>query len=276
MIHKFINSKILIAKVYDEYNIQSDDFTSRLPNWTYNVLRQIKVKQVYVIKNIQIEYDNNKIYIPQYIDKVYGIKINGVLAKPIFSDEIRVKTKMGNSPVMGIDGTLFPTEKNIMEFITTNTESTSLPEIEDSIFTQEVLSNMGITKTAFDMQYVNQGISEEPTYKINNGWIHTNIEYGTCEIICGTIPFEYDSELDMIFPLIPDDEYLKEAITQYCLMNMLRRGLKHHTLTLQANNRYVNPAQGYDYFIPKARNSCNSLSPQAKESLSKILNITLL
>ena len=271
MIHKFINSKILISKIYDEYNIQSDDFVSRLPNWTYNVLRQIKVKQVYVIKNIQIEYDGNKIYIPQYIDKVYGIKINGILAKPIFSDEIRVKTRMGNSPVIGIDGTVFPTEKNIMEFVSTESTITNSSNVENNLIFDE-----GVLKSAFNIKYVTQGVSEEPTYKINNGWIHTNVEYGTCEIICGTIPYEYDSELDMIFPLIPDDEYLKEAIVQYCLMNMLRRGFKHHTLTLQANNRYVNPAQGYDYFIPKARNSCNSLSPQAKESLSKILNITLL
>lgn len=271
MIHKFINSKQIIAKIYDEYNIQSDDFVARLPTWTYNVLRQIKIKQVYVLKNIQIEYDNNKIYIPQYVDKVYGVKINGVLAKPIFSDDILVKTKMTNSPVIGIDGSVFPTEKNIMEFITTSNEEETITNVEENLIFSE-----GVLKTAFNIKYVTQGMSEEPTYKINNGWVHTNIEYGTCEIVCGTIPYEYDSELDMIFPLIPDDEYLKEAITQYCLTNMLRRGLKHHTLTLQSNNRYINPAQAYDYYVPKARNSCNSLSPQAKESLSKILNITLL
>lgn len=279
MIHKFINSKTIISKVYDEYNIQSDDFISRLPTWTYNVLRQIRIKQVYVIKNVVGEFDSNRIQIPQYIDRVYKVIINGIPAIPSFSDVITTKTQTGSTiPVIAIDGSVFPNEKNIFDFVTTQDSIVHNQDIEPNlIFTEEALKANNLAKSVFNMNCNVVGSETvTPTYKINNGWIHTNIEYGTCEILCGTIPYEYDSDFDMMFPLIPDDEYLIEAITNYCLMNMLRRGLKHHTLNLQANTRYNNPALAYDYYIPKARNSCNELSQQAKESLSKILNITLL
>ena len=62
MIHKYISSKVLIEKIYDEYNIQSSDFVTRLSTWTLNVLRQIKIKQIYVIKNIEIEYQDYNCY----------------------------------------------------------------------------------------------------------------------------------------------------------------------------------------------------------------------
>lgn len=260
MIHKFINSKILIEKIYDEYNIQSDDFITRFPNWVLNVLRNIKIKQVYLLENAQIDIVDYKAFIPQQIDKIYMVIINGTLANPIFGDFLKAKTKYSNSPLMiGIDGTVFPDTNNVVDLLTTST-CTNLNS-EDLVF--------GIRSCKFnnDVSY---------NYKINNGWVHTNLENGTCELICGSIPYEYDEETDLMFPLIPDDGDLKEAIVNYCLMNMLRRGMKHHTLSLNTNNRFMNPALSYEYYIPKARNSCNSLSIQARESLSKILNINIM
>ena len=43
MVHKYISSKVLIDKIYDEYNIQSDDFIGRLSTWTLNVLKESKI-----------------------------------------------------------------------------------------------------------------------------------------------------------------------------------------------------------------------------------------
>lgn len=262
MIHKYISSKVLIEKIYDEYNIQSSDFVTRLSTWTLNVLRQIKIKQIYVIKNIEIEYQDYRIQIPQEIDKIYGVIINGVSAKPVFTDELRLKTKFTTSNLIyGFDGKVYPDDKNIMQLVTEGVSNETVKNLDEVVFGIRQCSN---TK------------NENVTYSVNEGWIHTNIDFGTCEIICGVIPFEYDYDTDIMFPLIPDNEDLKETIVQYCLTNMLKRGLKHHTLSLQSNNRYINPAMAYEYFVPKARNSCNSISPQARESLSKILNINIM
>ena len=260
MIHKFINSKELIEKIYDEYNIQSDDFITRFPNWAFNVLRSIKIKQVYLLENVMIDIVNYKAFIPHHVDKIYMVGINGYKGNPIFGDFLKDKIKYGsNSMMIGIDGTVLPDKNNVIELLTKSCNNTT--SSEDLVF--------GIRSYKYDN-------SKSYDYKINNGWVHTYIETGTCELICGSIPYEYDEQTDLIFPLIPDDADLKEAITNYCLMNLLRRGLKHHTLSLVSNNRFTNPALAYEYYIPKARNSCNSLSTQAKENLSKILNINLM
>ena len=262
MVHKYISSKVLIDKIYDEYNIQSDDFIGRLSTWTLNVLKESKIKQTRILENIQVEFVENRAMIPQIVDIVYGVKINDKVAVPVFSDNIQIKKKYTtDSLVIGYDGNVYPDLKNIISLDNPIESNDDIAIPEDSVF--------GIREW--------QHQDDSPvTYKISNGWIHTNVEYGTCEIMCGVIPYQYDEELDILFPLIPDNADLKNLIVSYCLKNMLMRGYKHHTLTLQANNRYMNPAMAYDYYMLKARNSCNTLSPSAKKSLSEILGNTLL
>lgn len=263
MIHKYISSKVLIEKIYDEYNVQSDDFAARLSTWTLNAIRELRIKQTYILENIEVEFNNNRVFIPQVVENIYGVKINGQIASPIFSNNnILKKQYTSNALVIGYDGNVYPDKKNILDLDTINPQETDLIITDRNV--------LGIREWNLNK------INSVTTYNITNGYIHTNIEYGTCEIMGGSIPYEYDEELDILFPLIPDDEYLKNAIIQYCLANMLRRGYKHSVLNLQANNRYVNPAQAYEYYTLKARNSCNSISPSAKQSLSKILGLTIM
>ncbi len=84
MVHKYISSKVLIDKIYDEYNIQSDDFIGRLSTWTLNVLKESKIKQTKILENIQVEFVENRAMIPQIVDIVYGVKINDKVAVPLF------------------------------------------------------------------------------------------------------------------------------------------------------------------------------------------------
>ena len=40
MTHNYISSKHIIDRIYSDYNIQSDDFVSRVPLWTLNAIRE--------------------------------------------------------------------------------------------------------------------------------------------------------------------------------------------------------------------------------------------
>ena len=44
----FISSATLIPDIYNDYNIQSDDFVSRFPIWIANALEELKFIQAYV------------------------------------------------------------------------------------------------------------------------------------------------------------------------------------------------------------------------------------
>lgn len=44
----FISSATLIPDMYNDYNIQSDDFVSRFPIWVANALEELKFIQAYV------------------------------------------------------------------------------------------------------------------------------------------------------------------------------------------------------------------------------------
>ena len=43
----FISSATLIPDMYNDYNIQSDDFVSRFPIWVANALEELKFIQAY-------------------------------------------------------------------------------------------------------------------------------------------------------------------------------------------------------------------------------------
>ena len=80
MVHNYITSKDLIERIYNNYNIQSDDFVSRLPTWVLNAIREIGIKQSYILTNIVLYLKDNKSCIPKEIDRIYGVKINGLTA----------------------------------------------------------------------------------------------------------------------------------------------------------------------------------------------------
>ena len=49
----YINSKVLIAELYNDYNIQSSDFIQRFPIWCANALGYLKIHQAYVDNEIK-------------------------------------------------------------------------------------------------------------------------------------------------------------------------------------------------------------------------------
>lgn len=253
MIINYISSSVIIERIFDEYNIQSSDFVTRLAKWTLNVLREVNVKQLYRLTNIISEIDDYKCQLPEFVNRVYGIKINGVEAELDISNET-VKQRYSNTPnlIVSFSGEIFPSNDN---------DIYTMIENDNTIIGLEELSKL---------KYWNFKKTEYK-FSIRNGWIHTDVKEGTCEILAGSIPYEYNTELDILFPIIPDDENLINAIIQYSLKNMLMRGYKHSILSLEKNNEFVNPAIAYETFKRKARNSCNSLSVSAKNKLSEML-----
>lgn len=279
MIHNYISSKNLIERIYNDYNIQSDDFVSRLSTWTLNAIREIGIKQSYILTNIVMELQHNQVCIPKEIDRIYGVKINGLTAD--LNYDLNTVNKIHYQPgtptsVVGFDGRVYVHEHNILdsediECVTPETpiSTSSVPNVISPTDYYNA-QYPGLSHTNFDIRYWRSRTKETYKYKIINGWINTNVEHGTIELACGSIPYVYDEEFEMIFPLIPDNENLIKAIIFYVLGQMLMRGYKHSLLSYTVNNEFLNPGMGWTKYSKMARNSCNALSPDSKRTLSKL------
>lgn len=278
MIHNYISSKELVERIYNDYNIQSDDFVSRLPTWTLNAIREIGIKQSYVLTTIVLKLYDNKACIPKEIDRVYGVKINGLTAD--FNYDLSTVDKINyeevTNQVVGFNGNVYKHEPNAIddydEDIVTPAPIKPTSSVPNVISPTDYYNATypWLSHTNFDIKYWRSRSKETNKYKIVNGWINTNVSEGTVELACGAIAYLYDEDFEMIFPLIPDDENLIKAITFYILGQILMRGYKHSLLSYSVNNEFLNPGMGWTKYSKLARNSCNALSPDSKRTLSKL------
>ena len=72
----FISSATLIPDMYNDYNIQSDDFVSRFPIWIANALEELKFIQAYVNVEKDIEFDDHRCQLPWDFRGVIDVIIN--------------------------------------------------------------------------------------------------------------------------------------------------------------------------------------------------------
>lgn len=72
----FISSATLIPDIYNDYNIQSDDFVSRFPIWVANALEELKFIQAYVNVEKDIEFDDHRCQLPWDFRGIIDVVIN--------------------------------------------------------------------------------------------------------------------------------------------------------------------------------------------------------
>ena len=72
----FISSATLIPDMYNDYNIQSDDFVSRFPIWVANALEELKFIQAYANVEKDIEFDDHRCQLPWDFRGVIDVIIN--------------------------------------------------------------------------------------------------------------------------------------------------------------------------------------------------------
>ena len=269
MVTNYISSAVIIERITDNYNIQSEDYISKVSSWIFAALRKIGIRQQFITNTIIGEFTDGKFMLPLNVHSVYDVAVNGHPIDYNFSNLNRNQIKLGTTtmPIISFDGKQFNyTENN--PYVPTN----------DNIVNESVYSY----ESVFGNRYVGRDCTNRIDklshirYNIQNGWIHlSNIDKGNITVLCSEIPYIFDEQLDILFPVIPDNEDLIECLTQYCLWFILMRGYKHPVLSLTANNKFINPSQAFAEGMIAARNSCNALSPNAKKTLSKLLGLNI-
>lgn len=180
----FISSATLIPDMYNDYNIQSDDFVSRFPIWVANALEELKFIQAYVNVEKDIEFDDHRCQLPWDFRGVIDVIINNK------------KAVLKNSAEFNKD--------TITEKVTTVPTYTPYPGIPNADITSP-----GDKNDSFNHAPVNK---EQPYYYISNNWIHTNVDYGTIHLRYRALPVVYDSIINMDVPLIYNNGPLKNIL----------------------------------------------------------------
>lgn len=108
-------------------------------------------------------------------------------------------------------------------------------------------------------------------YEVSNNHIITSFEDGTITIYYKKLPVEFDSNLRLYFPTVPDNEDVLVALDWYLLKRILERGHNVPGYSLRDANPFTNPGLAFKEQKPIARNSMLHISLDEREELSKQL-----
>ena len=216
MNYNTISSVQCIFDIIDRYGIKSEDFVTRTPAWIANCLDDLSIRESLVTKPYKTRFNNNRCLLPEFTKNVDMVVINGHRCD--YNDSLYI-----------VD------------------DNTNLNR--EAIFKGNYLIDNDINLSSIDNDGEIDGefISSNMPYfyKIENGWLKTNVKFGTIEIICGVRETVLDSIIGLEFPIIPDEFNTKEAIIMFILKTLLMRGYIHPILSLKDNNPLVNPGLMY-------------------------------
>lgn len=110
---------------------------------------------------------------------------------------------------------------------------------------------------------------------VNNNYIVTTFETGTVTIYYKSLPVELDTNSNLYFPLIPNNEVLLLGLDAYILKQILLRGHKVREFSIASNNPYLNPALYWDSKKQAIRNSLAAFDIDDREAISKLIRTFL-
>lgn len=244
MIYNTVSFKEILARLVNTYNIKSADFVPRLPIWVGEALGQLNIIMALQPAKTRVEVNEYKAKLPSTIKKLHSVEYDGNI-------------------VPRLNGMIY-------EYINSNGLSESYSQIK-LVQDIEYDDNGNISSVRTTDSQIPVSRTNEYHYVLHkNGYIEFTVQTAELVLYFYKIPEEIDENTGMYFPLIPDDDIVKEAIMWYCLKNMLYRGYKHDVLSLASPNRYLNPAIQWDYYMPRAQNKASSPDRAEREAHSQI------
>ncbi|KAF5080360.1 hypothetical protein DSECCO2_120020 [anaerobic digester metagenome] len=78
MIYNLISGKVVIFKLYDEYNIKSRDWENRVPNWILDAISYLNISSQLDEVAIDIEFTNHSFKLPCDIKVLRGVIVDNM------------------------------------------------------------------------------------------------------------------------------------------------------------------------------------------------------
>lgn len=215
----YISGTEIISRVYDEFNIKSDDFVNRVPKWIYNCLKRIDHHKVYSNLYIKGKFENNKIYLPSFEGNIKMLSINGIIIINSEKDEL----PKDYSSILTSDNTIISDD---------NTFNANNALSKD----ESLISNFINTSTE----------NKTSAYYIEQNVLYVKYISGTYKLWYECIPVEFNDKFQSHIPLIPDLENVIEHIKWGVFKNVLSRGYIHPLYSLGSKDPVYDPNKMYN------------------------------
>ena len=252
-IYKTISSKTIIRKIFRDLRPDRNHWIDDAIEWIGEALEHIGSATQLSQKQCVLTIADHKVLLPTDLYYINQVAINNSVS-PVTSKELDTLT----TKVKDLQAAIVAAQADDLEYSST---TSILHEINNRIV---VLENVYFkdTNRMQPLQYgastfhrsmhcdecVNENISYEDTYIVDNDYIKTSFESGN--ICLSYMAFPTD---DDCYPLVPDDVSFKEALFWYVYKKLLLG-----TPNFKNNGiNYTFADQQWKYYCTQARNAAN-------------------
>ena len=256
----------------DTFNVETNDWIPRLNKWILQGTAMISSNVLYNPVAVDIEYIDGMMHIPFDIKVLQGIAYKGIRLVPVDYSPLMSYTPAvpGTDPVDPVDP--IPDEYYFLgnagddpnNFVVDPSEAhiEVMPEIEGSGGSPGSPGTPGTRAS-----YTNEGTVNLNLYTytvLRHDIIKLNLpeDEGKITIFYKSLPYDLAAD-GSVKMLIPDNEFLIEALNWYVLTRLIGRGYKHHTFD------YKTARQEWDDGRRRARRSVNAMSEDQREKASQ-------
>lgn len=266
MVYNFIEGQVVLAHIDDRFNIQNSEWVARAPKWILDSLGEFNSILVLQIKKETKTVSSHRIQLPCNIKLLGGIVKDGIRLTRKGNLTSNFYTESFNSQYLTVNSTATYTTKKIetyrQELIIQGYVS-GTAEFEEKLreYAESFSSDIAYTNTILPLES-----GDDYSYSLNHsGWAFFPFATGTVDIYYYTPPTSIDSNYGINFPMIPDVQYVTEAIAWYCFRNLLGRGYKHHTFNYaDADNQWLK-------YKRLAESELGAMDSDAREQVREIL-----
>jgi hypothetical protein len=238
----FISGNTVIGAVYDEFNLTSDDWVGRSPNWIYKALRLLNNRNVEVDYYIKGNFENNRILLPEFDGAIKMLSVNSKVL--INTDNISITT---NNATIESDDTIVSTDDTF--------------NVNNALSKDEML--LTSNSTAINSLTENQ-------YFIRRGILYTSEVSGTYKLWYRAIPVEFNDKHQTYIPFIPDIEKVIDVLKWYIFKNILSRGYIHPIYSLGSKDPEYDPNKKFQASLKGARIALDECDFNDRNNLANI------
>jgi len=252
-VYKTKSSKTIIRKIFRDLKPQDDNWIDDAIEWIGEALEHIGASTQLLQKQCVLTVKNHKVLLPTDLYYINQVAINNSVS-PVSSKELDTLI----SKVKELQAEIADAQASGIEYSST---TSVLNEINSRIV---VLENVYFknSNNMQPLQYgasnfhrsmhcdncVNENVSYEDTYIIDNDYIKTSFESGKICLSYKAFPTDEDC-----YPLVPDDISYSEALFWYIYKKVLlsRPDFKKNGIN------YTYAEQQWKYYCTQARNAAN-------------------
>jgi len=239
----FISGNTIVGTVYDEFNIKSDDWVNRVPNWIYRALRILDTKKIYTNNLIKDTFSNHKIELPEYEGTIKLLTIDGAVI--INRDRIDL-------PIATTSITI--TSTDIVSTNDTFNVNNALSK-DESLIANSINTNINNVSNA---HYIEQNI------------LYTVVESGTYRLWYEAIPAQFEEQFQTYVPMIPDIEEVIQYLKWNIFKNILSRGYIHPVYSLGNRNQEYDPNIQFKANRMKAKLALDKMDVKDRNDIANI------